>query len=64
MPAAIHFRIFVVPCANKNIKLKYAEKIWSGFYEYETEVVTIREEHRLTEFENRMLREIFGFKKE
>jgi hypothetical protein len=33
-------------------------------YECETWSLTLQEEHRLTEFENRVLRRIFGYKSE
>jgi hypothetical protein len=33
-------------------------------YEHETLSLTLREEHRLTVFENKMLRRIFGQKKD
>jgi hypothetical protein len=33
-------------------------------YEYETWSLTLREEHRLTVFENRVLRRIFGPKRD
>jgi len=47
---------------SKNIKIKMYRTIILPvvLYRYETRSPTLREEHRLRVFENRMLRRIFG----
>jgi hypothetical protein len=49
---------------SRNVKVKiYKTIILSVLYGYETWSVTLREEHRLRVFENRVLRRISGPKK-
>ena len=49
---------------NINIKI-YRNKLWPVvLYGYETRSLTLREEHRLTFFENKVLMRIFGPKRE
>jgi hypothetical protein len=50
---------------SKNTKINiYRTVILSVLYGYETWSVTLREEHRLRVFENRLLRRIFGPKRD
>jgi hypothetical protein len=51
---------------SKNLKIKIYKTVILPvvLYGYETWSVTLREEHRLRVFENRMLRKIFGLKRE
>jgi len=51
---------------SKNIKIKIHRNVISpvGLYGYETWSLTLREEHRLRVLKNRMLRKIFGAKRE
>jgi hypothetical protein len=51
---------------SKNIKIRIYKSIFLSvvLYGYETWSLTIREEHRLNVFENRVLRRIFGPKKD
>ena len=56
---------FVFQSAIQNIKIKiYRTVILSVLYECETWSVTLREEHRLRVFSNRVLRRIFGPKRD
>jgi hypothetical protein len=56
-------RVFII---SKNLKIKiYRRAILPVvLYGYETWSLTLREEHRLRVFENRVLRRIFGTKRE
>ena len=67
MLAIIRCRIFCLPvCYPKSIKIyKYTELFLSVvLYGYETWSLTLREERRLSVFENRLLRRIFGPKRD
>ena len=48
---------------NKKIKIYRTIILPVVLYKYETRSLTLREEHRLRVFENRMLRRIFGPKR-
>jgi hypothetical protein len=66
MLVIIQSKIFVFPSHIKNLKLKMYKTIILPvvLYGCETWSLTLREEHRLRVFENRMLRRIFGPKRE
>jgi hypothetical protein len=66
MLAITQFKIFCIPVSYKNVKIKiYKPLILPGvLYGCETWSLTLREEHRLRVFENRVLRRIFGPKRE
>jgi hypothetical protein len=49
---------------SKNIKTKIYKTATVVLYGYKTWSITSREEHRLTVFENRMLRRIFASKRD
>jgi hypothetical protein len=57
---------FVFPSHIKNLKIKIYETVIlpTLLYGCETWSLTLREEHRLRIFENRVLRRIFGPKRE
>jgi hypothetical protein len=48
----------------KTLTLKYKNIIFHVLYGYETWFLTLREEHRLRVFENRVVRRVFGPKKD
>jgi hypothetical protein len=63
MLATIQSRTFcLLVCYQKNLKIKIYKTIILPvvLYGYETWSLTLREEHRLRVFENRVLRRIFG----
>jgi hypothetical protein len=64
MLATIWFRIFFL--CDKNVKIKIYKIIILPvvLYGYETWSVTLKEEYRLNVFENRVLRRIFGSKRD
>jgi hypothetical protein len=72
LPSFTHFSIFkniqlwFEPAHIKNLRLKYKKTVILPvvLYGYETWSLTLREEHRLRVFENRVLRRIFGPKRE
>ena len=67
MLAIIRCRIFCLPgCYHKNLKIKIYRTIIMPvvLYGCETWSLTLREERRLRVFENRVLRRIFGPKRE
>jgi hypothetical protein len=66
MLAIIWCRTFVFQFADKNIKIRIhrTKILYVVLYECETWSVTLREEHRLMVFENRVLRRIFGPKRD
>jgi hypothetical protein len=67
MLAIIQSKIFCLPVSyQKNVKIKIYRTVILPFVLYgsETWSFTLREEHRLRDFENRVLRRIFGPKKE
>jgi hypothetical protein len=51
---------------SKNVKIKIYKTIIlpAAMYEYETKSPTLQDKHRLRAFENRMLRRIFGLKRD
>jgi hypothetical protein len=59
----LHFKLFTPP---KNLKIKIYKTVILPvvLYGCETWSLTLREEHRLKVFENRVLRKIFGPKRE
>jgi hypothetical protein len=66
MLASIRCRIFCLPVCYPNFKIKiYRNIIFPGvLYGCETWSLTFREERRLKVFENRVLRKIFGPKRD
>jgi hypothetical protein len=62
----IQSRIFCLPVSyKKKLRLKYTKLILPVvLYGCETWSLTLKEEHRLKVFENRVLRKIFGPKRE
>jgi hypothetical protein len=63
MPATMQIGIFCLPiCISKKVKIKIYKTIILSvvLYGCETWSLTLREEHRLRMFENRVLRRIFG----
>jgi hypothetical protein len=65
--ATLQFRIlFSSRLLSKSVKIEIYRTIILSFvlYECETWSLTLREEHRLRVFENRVLRRIFGPKRE
>jgi hypothetical protein len=67
MLAIIQSKIFCLPVSyKKNLKIKIYKTVMLlvVLYGCETWSLTLREEHRLRDFENRVLRKIFGPKKE
>jgi hypothetical protein len=66
MLAIIQSKIFCLPSHIKNLKIKIYETVIFPFVLYgcETWSLTLREEHRLRVFENRVLRRIFGPERE
>jgi hypothetical protein len=67
MLAAIRFRVFCLPaCCLGNVKVKINKTIIVPvvLYGCETWSLTLREEHRQRVFENRVLRRIFGPKRD
>jgi hypothetical protein len=66
MLAIIQSKIFCLSVScQKNLKIKIYETVLLSvlLYGYETWSFTLREEHRLRVFENRVLRRIFGHKR-
>jgi hypothetical protein len=66
MLATIWFRVFFLPaCCLRNVKVKIHKTIILpvGSYRCETWSLTLRKEHRLRVFENRVLRRISGTKR-
>jgi hypothetical protein len=59
-------RSFVFPSHIKNLKIKIYRTVILPvmLYEWETWSLTLGEEHRLRDFENRVLRRIFGPKRD
>ena len=49
---------------HEKLQLKFPPSIVTEVYEYETWSLTLREERRLRVFENRMLRRVFGPKRD
>jgi hypothetical protein len=67
MLATIRSRTFcLLVCCQKNLKIIIDNTIIMSvaLYGYETWSLTLREEHRLGVFENRVLRRIFGPKRD
>jgi hypothetical protein len=67
MPATVPFRVFCLPqLLSKNIKVKIYKTIILPVVLYGCEAwsLILREEHRLRVFENRVLRRIFGPKRD
>jgi hypothetical protein len=66
MLATIHFRLFYLPSRFKNLKIKiYRIKTVPGsLFRCETWSFTLRKEHRLRAFENRVPRRILGPKRQ
>jgi hypothetical protein len=66
MFAIIQSKIFCLPVSYKNLKIKIYKTVILPvvLYGCETWSLTLREEHRLRVFENRVLRRIFGPKRE
>jgi hypothetical protein len=65
--ATMQFRIFLSSCLqSRNVKIKLYKTIILPvvLYGCETWSLTLREEHRLRVFENRVLRRIFGLKRD
>jgi hypothetical protein len=59
--ATVQFRIFCLPLSSiKQIKIYKTVILPVILYEFETWSVTLMKERRVTEYENRMLRRIFG----
>jgi hypothetical protein len=64
MLAIIWYRIFHLPvCYSKTYRLRHTELILTVMYRCVTWPLTLREEHRLRVFENRVLGRIFGPKR-
>jgi hypothetical protein len=66
MLATIRFRAFcLLVCSQKNLKIRIYKTIILPLVLYgcETWSLTLREEHRLRVFVNRVLRRIFGLKR-
>jgi hypothetical protein len=67
MLATIRSRTFcLLVCCQKNLKIRIYKTIILNvvLYGCETWSLTLREEHRLSVFENRVLRRIFGPKRD
>jgi hypothetical protein len=67
MLAAIRYKPFcLLVCCQKNLKIRIHKIIILPvvLYGCETWSLTLREEHRLKVFENRVLRRIFGLKRD
>jgi len=66
MSATIRFKTLFLLFHNQNVRIKIYRNmiLFSVLYGCETWCLTIREGRRLRVFENRMLREIFGLKRE
>jgi hypothetical protein len=66
MLAIIQSKIFCLPISYKNLKIKIYKTVILPvvLYGCETWSLTLRKEHRLRVFENRVLRRIFGPKRE
>jgi hypothetical protein len=66
MLAIIRFSELLSRILSKNVKIRICKTIILPVFLYgcETWFLTLREEHRLRVFENRVLRRIFGLKKE
>jgi hypothetical protein len=68
MLAVIRCKIFCLPVYYKNVKIKiykiYKIYLASDLCGYETWSLTLREERRLRVFQNRVLRRIFGPKRD
>jgi hypothetical protein len=66
MVSIIQSKIFCLPISYKKLKIKIYKNVLLPvvLYGCETWSVTLREEHRLRAFENRVLRRIFGRKKD
>jgi hypothetical protein len=64
MLAIMKSKIFGLPVSYKKIKIKIYETVILPFVLYVCETLTLREEHRLRVFENKVLRRIFGPKRE
>jgi hypothetical protein len=67
MLATIRFRVFLSSCVlSRNVRVKIYKTVILSFVLYgcETWSLMLREEHRLRVFENRMLRIIFGPKRD
>ena len=65
MSATIRSKTLFPPFHNQNARIKIYRNVIlnSVLYGCETWCLTLREEHRLRVFENRVLREIFGLKR-
>jgi hypothetical protein len=59
-------KYFIFPCYIKNLKIKIYRTVNFPvvLYGYQAWSLTLREEHRLRVFENRVLRRIFGPKRD
>jgi hypothetical protein len=66
LPLIIFIIFFLLCLLSKNVKIKKYRAVISPvvFYEYEASYITLKEEHSLRVFENRVLRRIFGPKRE
>jgi hypothetical protein len=66
MLATIRFRVLSSCLLSRNVKVKIYKTIILAvvLYGYETWSLTLREEHRLRVFENRVLRRMFGPKRD
>jgi hypothetical protein len=66
MLAIIQFKIFCLPTSYKKLKIKLYKTVILSLVLYgcETWSLTLKEEHRLRVFEKRVLRRIFGPKRE
>jgi hypothetical protein len=64
MLATMQFRIFCLLSRNVRIKIYKTIILLVVLYVCETWSLTLREEHRLRVFENRVLRRIFGPKRD
>jgi hypothetical protein len=65
MLAAIRFSLLSSRLLSRNVKVKIYKTIFLPvLYGCETWSLTLREEHRLRVFENRVLRRIFGPKRD
>jgi hypothetical protein len=53
-----------LPSKNKTIRIHETTILLAALYGYETWSLSLKDEHRLREFENRMLRGIFGPKRD
>ena len=64
MLAVIQCRIFCLPISNLKMKIHRTMILPVVLYGCETWLLTLREEHRLKVFENRLMRKVFGPKRD